>query len=399
MTENGGGPYPVDAPAAPGADGGFVLPMPLRQSPKNSSSKAKSESSTDGITIEEGSRLSQLLQEELIKMEDLENLNDEDNVLGQGSFGIVRKVRWRMTPAAAKVSHKGMPKQAKALCLRELELMVRCRHPNIVQFLGYVDTPFVIVMELLPAGDLRSYWRKHNMRSPHKVSVCIDVLRALAYLHNRAPSPIVHRDVKPTNVLLTASGIAKLTDFGLARHEVAPDVLSSKYKGSPARAGLTGTVADFGFMPPAARKTTVNVPVVVEEPRSPSPPLPGISPPLKATDGNGDISNPSFEKKASAIVGTVPYSAPEVDGATAYGVKVDIYSAAVTFYELFEQTPFDPTMPFAMAMTPRQCGPLIRKMGQQAPDDRPSAVEMIRQFEATGLARTPGVQHGCCSVS
>ena len=154
--ENGanGGPYPVDAPAAPGADGGFVLPMPLRQSPKNSSSKAKSESSTDGITIEEGSRLSQLLQEELIKMEDLENLNDEDNVLGQGSFGIVRKVRWRMTPAAAKVSHKGMPKQAKALCLRELELMVRCRHPNIVQFLGYVDTPFVIVMELLPGGDL-----------------------------------------------------------------------------------------------------------------------------------------------------------------------------------------------------------------------------------------------------
>ena len=124
QTARGIGPRNI-APAAPGADGGFVLPMPLRQSPKNSSSKAKSESSTDGITIEEGSRLSQLLQEELIKMEDLENLNDEDNVLGQGSFGIVRKVRWRMTPAAAKVSHKGMPKQAKALCLRELELMVR----------------------------------------------------------------------------------------------------------------------------------------------------------------------------------------------------------------------------------------------------------------------------------
>ena len=86
----------------------------------------------------------------------------------------------------------------------------------------------------------------------------------------------------------------------------------------------------------------MNVPVVVEEPQSPSPPLPGAGPPLKATDGNGDLSNPSFEKKAS-IVGTVPYSAPEVDGATAYGVKVDIYSAAVTFYELFEQTPFDPT--------------------------------------------------------
>ena len=380
-----------------GSMGGLVMPQaPVRR--PFSTSGASSAALSD-IKIEPGSRLSQLLEEEVIALEDLEGLNDEGNVLGQGSFGVVRRVRWRMTPAAAKVSHKGMPKEAKGLVLRELELMVRCRHPNIVQFLGYVDTPFVIVMELLPMGDLRSYWRRRNVGNSHKVAICIDVLRALAYLHNRAPSPIVHRDVKPTNVLLTASGIAKLTDFGLARHEVAPDVLSSKYKGSPARAGLTGTVADFGFMPPAARKTTVNVPVVVEEPRSPSPPLPGISPPLKATDGNGDISNPSFEKKASAIVGTVPYSAPEVDGATAYGVKVDIYSAAVTFYELFEQTPFDPTMPFAMAMTPRQCGPLIRKMGQHAPDDRPSAVEMIRQFEATGLARTPGVQHGCCAVS
>ena len=48
-------------------------------------------------------------------LEDLEGLNDEGNVLGQGSFGVVRRVRWRMTPAAAKVSHKGMPKEAKGL--------------------------------------------------------------------------------------------------------------------------------------------------------------------------------------------------------------------------------------------------------------------------------------------
>ena len=95
--------------------------------------------------------------------------------------------------------------------------MVRCRHPNIVQFLGYVDSPFVIVMEYLPNGDLRQYWRSRKVSMGHKVQICIDVLRALAYLHNRKPSSIIHRDIKPTNVLMTKSGVAKLTDFGLGR--------------------------------------------------------------------------------------------------------------------------------------------------------------------------------------
>lgn len=148
---------------------------------------------------------------------DLEGLNKGGNVIGSGAFGEVRLVTWRKTPAAAKVAHSTMPKEQKNLFLRELELMVRCRHPNIVQFLGYVDSPFVIVMEYLPNGDLRQYWRSRKIAVGHKVQICIDVLRALAYLHNRKPSSIIHRDIKPTNVLMTKSGVAKLTDFGLGR--------------------------------------------------------------------------------------------------------------------------------------------------------------------------------------
>ena len=99
----------------------------------------------------------------------------------------VRLVRWRKTPVAAKVAHD-MPQEQKQLVLREIEVMARLRHPNVVQFLGYVDAPFTVVMEYLPMGDLRAYWKAHKTSNTHKSQICIDVLRALAYLHNRAPA-------------------------------------------------------------------------------------------------------------------------------------------------------------------------------------------------------------------
>lgn len=103
--------------------------------------------------------------------------------------------------------------------------MARVRHPNIVQFLGYVSTPFVIVMELCPVGNLQNYWKSRRVSNSHKTRICIDVLRALAYLHNRKPSSIIHRDIKPTNVLMTESGVAKLTDFGLGRFFAHGDMI------------------------------------------------------------------------------------------------------------------------------------------------------------------------------
>ena len=136
-------------------------------------------------------RLAQILTEEEIRPDDLKGLDGAGvTLLGTGAFGEVRLVTWRKTAAAAKVAHKEVTLNQKLLFLRELELMVRCRHPNIVQFLGYVDSPFVIVMEFLPKGDLRAYWRSRRVPMGHKVSICLDVLRALGYLHNRRPHKI-----------------------------------------------------------------------------------------------------------------------------------------------------------------------------------------------------------------
>ena len=178
-------------------------------------------------------RLAAIMEQEEIAPSDLIGLNTVGGLLGSGAFGKVKKVHWRKTPAAAKVAHDSIQQEQKQLFLRELELMVRCRHPNIVQFLGYVDNPFVIVMEYLPCGDLRAYWETRRVSNSHKAMISLDVLRALAYLHNRKPSSIIHRDIKPTNVLMTRSGMAKLTDFGLGKLMSGED--GSKHSGQSGR--------------------------------------------------------------------------------------------------------------------------------------------------------------------
>ena len=96
--------------------------------------------------------------------------------------------------------------------------------------------------------------------------------------------------------------------------------------------------------------------------------------------------------------------APEVLTSSSYDEKIDIYSAAVTFYELLEQTSFDVANPFAWATTPSKLAVLIKVMGSPEPTKRPPALELIDLFLGTKLA---GVdtraelmgKSSCCVVS
>ena len=104
-------------------------------------------------------------------------------------------------------------------------------HPNIVQVFDFLQDPadgrYVIVMEWVEGLDLGRYlqgWLARDALAPWPVLVgaVIEVLRALSATHRRlgpegAPAPVYHRDVTPSNILLGATGVSKLTDFGLAR--------------------------------------------------------------------------------------------------------------------------------------------------------------------------------------
>ena len=108
------------------------------------------------------------------------------------------------------------PKTAAAGC-RELVLLKAAQGPRIVQLLGaaFAQTQPTIVMEFCSRGTLDDAVRNWlDVAGARRVAA--HVAEALAHLHSLRPA-IVHRDVKPKNVLICRDGSAKLADFGLAR--------------------------------------------------------------------------------------------------------------------------------------------------------------------------------------
>ena len=98
---------------------------------------------------------------------------------------------------------------------REAKSLAKLSHPNIIGVIEYgehLGTPY-LVMEFLPAGTLKQQLGK-SMPWQKAVRLIVPVAHALGYAHNQK---IVHRDVKPSNILITASGEPMLTDFGIAK--------------------------------------------------------------------------------------------------------------------------------------------------------------------------------------
>ena len=155
----------------------------------------------------------------------------EDRLLGQGAFSKVYLAKWRETFVVAKVIDPEFAKLKKTLVLREIAIMSKLHHPNIVQFLGFIDDPFILVIEYISNGTISS--NNRNFNKNQKLSIMKDILRGLAYLHNRRPLSLIHRDIKPSNILITASKMAKIADFGLSKfYNMQVDIDSSNNNNS-----------------------------------------------------------------------------------------------------------------------------------------------------------------------
>ncbi|XP_030531738.1 probable LRR receptor-like serine/threonine-protein kinase At1g74360 [Rhodamnia argentea] len=151
------------------------------------------------------------------------NFSDE-KVIGKGGFGTVYR---GVLPDGREVAVKKLQREGiegEKEFQAEMEVLCGDRfdwpHPNLVPLYGWClyRSEKILVYQYMEGGSLEDLIPDRvHLTWQRRMNVAVDVARALVFLHHECYPPIVHRDVKASNVLLNKSGRAHVTDFGLAR--------------------------------------------------------------------------------------------------------------------------------------------------------------------------------------
>lgn len=145
--------------------------------------------------------------------------------LTHGEAGFRRKVAIKRV-----LQQHAKDQEFAAMFVQEAHVVSELNHPNIVQIHDFGRDEwgnYFIVMEWIEGIGFDAYIHSFVSRGENApwhlvAAVCIEVLRALTAAHERLddlgrPSPVIHRDVNPVNILVSTHGVVKLADFGLAR--------------------------------------------------------------------------------------------------------------------------------------------------------------------------------------
>ena len=141
--------------------------------------------------------------------------------LGKGGWGSVVEGKYCGCSVAVKQIHELiLSPYNRELFEREMDIASRCRHPCLLQFIGATNDEGnpLFVTELMETS-LRTLLEQRALSEAEMSFISLDVARALNYLHQKQPSPIIHRDISSANVLLWRQGEhwrGKVSDYGTA---------------------------------------------------------------------------------------------------------------------------------------------------------------------------------------
>nr|XP_028956226.1 putative receptor-like protein kinase At3g47110 [Malus domestica] len=236
------------------------------------SRKARALKSTSGSSL--GVSLLKLSYGNLLKATDGFSAS---NLIGAGSFGSVYKGilnQLEERNVAVKVLNLQTSRASKSF-ISECEALKSIRHRNLVKLLtacssiDFQGNDFkALVYEFMVNGSLDEWLHisaqgvdrpanlPKNLNLTQRVNIAIDVACALDYLHNRSHMPIVHCDIKPSNILLDSDMTACVGDFGLARylrdscpsplHDSSSNVIKGTIGYTPPEYGMGGEVSTYG---------------------------------------------------------------------------------------------------------------------------------------------------------
>ncbi|XP_024360158.1 calmodulin-binding receptor-like cytoplasmic kinase 3 isoform X1 [Physcomitrium patens] len=153
------------------------------------------------------------------------NFSDSHKI-GEGYFGAVYQGRLRDgTTLAIKRAKKDAFEARDREFQTEVDILAQVEHLNLVRLIASLEdqNERLLVTEFVPNGNLRNHLdgtgQGHGviLDMSTRLNIAIDVAQALAYLHYYTDKPIIHRDVKSSNILITDTFRAKVADFGFSR--------------------------------------------------------------------------------------------------------------------------------------------------------------------------------------
>ncbi|KAL3672601.1 hypothetical protein V7S43_001896 [Phytophthora oleae] len=165
-----------------------------------------------------------------VRVEDVEDVKQ----LGGGAFATVWLVRYRSSQllASKRLRAERRTKKHTSNFVEEIKLIANFEHPNLVKLIGAawtIESDLQALLEYMDGGDLRLYLSDPSTPfgwSFRKFDIAIGMIEVLVYLHSFVP-PLVHRDLKSKNVLLSSDFQAKLSDFGTSRFRSVENTMTA----------------------------------------------------------------------------------------------------------------------------------------------------------------------------